>query len=809
MLPTDNYTYYAVAIDDAGVKSPVASVTDLLRTEIVSDVATTVQASAGQALSLPIRYTTSTGDTTLMGLGLRIHFDSSLLNYTGVSEVLSRGLFVDAIVCDDVDDFDRDASTDQYVFLAWADGTRQWPNQSLPAQLCVAEFTVVEDLGTKAETSINFSSSSEDAAYGYDSRPITVRFNDLPTISDVLDQVGNEDSSLGPISFTIGDTETAASELTVSGSSSNQALLPDANIVFAGSGADRTLTVIPAANRYGTAIVTLTVADDSGGTASDSFLLTVPSVNDPPVIAQLSDGPDPVVAGREIVLSATGVCDELDPQGEVLRVEFYRESNGNAGLQTGDGGDIYLASDSESGDGWSAIVSTAGLELGTYTYYASAVDDEGAESAVVMTANTVQAPPNCQIVSDTSATLKGVAGQSISVPVRYTTSTGDTTLSGLGLRVHYDSSVLIYNGLDNVLASSLIGQQPPANDSEDWDNDPSTDKYLLAWWLDISGNWPGVTLPAELFDANFVLADDAPEGTATCIRFSATSNAPTYSFESRPVTVQIIGKTPVPPTLDADGNGVADALTDGILILRYLFDPNGAWEVCGTLGAGATRTTRDAVKSFLDGGRESVLDVDGNGAADALTDGILILRYLFAQNGPWEFADALGSYAARTCRADVKNFLDQYLPGANASATTLTEEAVPHDSPTVLTTPDVAVPADNPATADSEGGVAVAPQPGSVALATLTAADESAWEDFSVETPERELVADSNVVRLDAPLRRWEPGWKAPASSERSIRPDLSTESATEAAIDRLCRDGGLGWWLRNLDDDAFPAFGE
>jgi autotransporter-associated beta strand protein len=53
-------------------------------------------------------------------------------------------------------------------------------------------------------------------------------------------------------------------------------------------------------------------------------------------------------------------------------------------------------------------------------------------------------------------------------------------------------------------------------------------------------------------------------------------------------------------SLDVDGNGRADALTDGILILRYLFDPAGAWNYSDALGAGATRTTRPAIKAFLD-----------------------------------------------------------------------------------------------------------------------------------------------------------------------------------------------------------------
>jgi hypothetical protein len=52
--------------------------------------------------------------------------------------------------------------------------------------------------------------------------------------------------------------------------------------------------------------------------------------------------------------------------------------------------------------------------------------------------------------------------------------------------------------------------------------------------------------------------------------------------------------------LDADGNGTADALSDGILILRYLFDPGGAWNVNDAVGSGATRRTREAIRVFLD-----------------------------------------------------------------------------------------------------------------------------------------------------------------------------------------------------------------
>ena len=59
----------------------------------------------------------------------------------------------------------------------------------------------------------------------------------------------------------MGDGETAAGSLTVSGGSSNPTLVPTDNIVFGGSGANRTVTVSPAANQSGTATITVRVSD--------------------------------------------------------------------------------------------------------------------------------------------------------------------------------------------------------------------------------------------------------------------------------------------------------------------------------------------------------------------------------------------------------------------------------------------------------------------------------------------------------------------------------------------------------------------
>ena len=97
--------------------------------------------------------------------------------------------------------------------------------------------------------------------------------NDKPTISDIGNKTIFADDNTGPLSFTVGDERLL--RVTVSGSSSNTALVPTANIVFGGSGASRTVTVTPLPGQTGTATITVTVTDGAGYTASDSFVLTV------------------------------------------------------------------------------------------------------------------------------------------------------------------------------------------------------------------------------------------------------------------------------------------------------------------------------------------------------------------------------------------------------------------------------------------------------------------------------------------------------------------------------------------------------
>ena len=98
--------------------------------------------------------------------------------------------------------------------------------------------------------------------------------NSSPTITGIANQNAALNTSVSGIAFTVGDVETAAASLTVTGSSTNTTVLPNANITFGGSGANRTVTLTPATNQSGTATVTISV-NDGTSTTNTTFTLNV------------------------------------------------------------------------------------------------------------------------------------------------------------------------------------------------------------------------------------------------------------------------------------------------------------------------------------------------------------------------------------------------------------------------------------------------------------------------------------------------------------------------------------------------------
>jgi len=142
-------------------------------------------------------------------------------------------------------------------------------------------------------------------------------------------------------------------------------------------------------------------------------------------------------------------------------------------------------------------------------------------------------------------------GDSVTLAVSYQVTDDDLT-TGLGLRVHFDSSKLSAGDVTGLLSTGLAGAAQFQDDSSDFDNDSSTDKFLFTSWFDFGGSWPnGTTLPAALYSLPFT----AQSGfTATTINFSRSSNAFGYAFRAESVGIGNNADTDD----DDDGDGVAD-----------------------------------------------------------------------------------------------------------------------------------------------------------------------------------------------------------------------------------------------------------
>ncbi len=109
---------------------------------------------------------------------------------------------------------------------------------------------------------------------GGDGNDVTLTVDGPPSISVLTDQTVLENHTLGPIDFTVTDDFTSPTGLIVTASSSNTELVANDQIIMAGTGSTRTLTITPAPFVSGVTTITLTVSDGTL-TTNRSFLLTV------------------------------------------------------------------------------------------------------------------------------------------------------------------------------------------------------------------------------------------------------------------------------------------------------------------------------------------------------------------------------------------------------------------------------------------------------------------------------------------------------------------------------------------------------
>lgn len=141
-----------------------------------------------------------------------------------------------------------------------------------------------------------------------------------------------------------------------------------------------------------------------------------------------------------------------------------------------------------------------------------------------------------QSVKPTAPILFADVQAIVPVNLLYTVTTPDTESSaGLGLRVHYNASVL-----DLMSQTPYASQLQPigtiSDDTLNLDGDPATNKYWTLAWVDLNAAWPGAgKTPLSLLSSSF--KTKAGFTGATSIRFTASATAKNTSFQTSPLVI--------------------------------------------------------------------------------------------------------------------------------------------------------------------------------------------------------------------------------------------------------------------------------
>ncbi len=189
------------------------------------------------------------------------------------------------------------------------------------------------------------------------------------------------------------------------------------------------------------------------------------------------------------------------------------------------------------------------------------------------------------------------------------------------------------------------------------------------------GSCGGGTITATAGSTFVQLAGASLPGGASC-NFSVNVTSFTAGLKNNSVTVNSLnggtGNTSnasltvaaiQAPNLNIDGSNAGakyDALTDGLLIFRYLYGLTGPSLTNGAIGTTASRAPSE-IKIYLDSIRNA-LDVDDNGDPDENTDGLLIIRYLFGLRGNSLIAGAVDPRGNRKTALEIESYIQSLMP---------------------------------------------------------------------------------------------------------------------------------------------------
>ena len=484
-----------------------------------------------------------------------------------------------------------------------------------------------------------------------------------PTISDITTQTIDEDANTGAVAFSVGDSITAAGELTLVASSSDTTLLTDANVVLGGSDANRTVTATPESNKNGSVDVSITVSDASGNSASDTFTLAVTAVNDSPEVTATSGSVAYTENGAAIPIDdAVSVTDLDDTQlvsGSVSLTSGFTSGDTLAGTTTG-------TSITASYDATTGVLSLSGTDslenyqtvLRTVTY--SSTNEDPADSSTSRTVTFSVTDANAEASgAKTGSDTRTVSLTALSDAPVVTATSGSSAYTENGDPVAIDGAMVISDPDDTQIVSGSVSV---------------TTGFATGDILAATTTGTGVT--ASYNSSTGVLS---LTGTDTVANYQSVLQSVTYNSSSEDPTAASTARTITFIVTDANSDGVG--IESGSAKRGIDVTPVNDAPVLTPAGPTLTTLTEDEIAN--DG--HTVAAVLGSSINDVDTgaqQGIAIVS-LNAGNGSWQFSvdnganwSEVGAVAETSALLLRASDSIRFVPdGQNATAASLTYRA--------------------------------------------------------------------------------------------------------------------------------------
>ncbi len=248
-------------------------------------------------------------------------------------------------------------------------------------------------------------------------RALCTAGNNPPTITAPADQTINEDMSTGALMVAVSDPDIGVdpNTLFLTASSSDQALIPDANLTLGGAGTARTIDVAPVADGNGGPVTITLVIDDGVDTAMTSFTVTVTPVNDAPTLDAIADPAAILEESGQQTVNFAGITSGAANETQGFTVTATSD---NAGLIP-DPTVTYTSADATGSLAYTPVANESGTAVITVTV----MDDGGVADGGVdafsqmftVTVTDVNDAPTLDAIADPAAILEDAVQQMVNL----------------------------------------------------------------------------------------------------------------------------------------------------------------------------------------------------------------------------------------------------------------------------------------------------------------------------------------------------------------------------------------------------------